>query len=372
MPVVQPPLRTLDAVGPQLRPDPPPPPGCVGRGALAGACASTPDHAGSTPVRGRSHASAGPRAKKGRLWSPRKKPPPPHRAPGRVERCGGEQLAWLNAPVTPVTAACPGRAPAPRWPGSSSVRIQAPATRGGCGPPQLEPSVTRMRTKCRQALRRRRTARRVAAATWMMSSTTEGVRGGAREARDGHAAAHLDPGAPPAAKLQADRAARSPDPQPASCRRPFRRGCARAASTRHRWCPRLSGRWSRWQACAPTPGPAGAVLDLPGFAGRALASAKTASAGARLGGSHGTQVGARPSWNRRHSHRRHGTVPERRANVQKGARLSGRRPKVFGAVTRLGWLPKRRRYALACLMSLPKWPLGRRIRGQKSPSKNPL
>ena len=63
----------------------------------------------------------------------------------------------------------------------------------------------------------------------------------------------------------------------------------------------------------------------------------------------------------------HGTVPERRANVQKGARLSGRRPKVFGAVTRLGWLPKRRRYALACLMSLPKWPLGRRIRGQKSP-----
>ena len=142
------------------RPDPPPPPGCVGRGALAGACASTPDHAGSTPVRGRSHASAGPRAKKGRLWSPRKKPPPPHRAPGRVERCGGEQLAWLNAPVTPVTAACPGRAPAPRWPGSSSVRIQAPATRGGCGPPQLEPSVTvrrsapiGSRTKCRQALR---------------------------------------------------------------------------------------------------------------------------------------------------------------------------------------------------------------------------
>ena len=45
----------------------------------------------------------------------------------------------------------------------------------------------------------------------------------------------------------------------------------------------------------------------------------------------------------------HGTVPERRANVQKGARLSGRRPKVFGAVTRLGW--RRRRYALACLAS---------------------
>ena len=127
LPVVQPPLRTLDTVGPLDRTRRLPR-GCVGRGALAGACASTPDHAGSTPVRGRSHASAGPRAKKGRLWSPRKKPPPPHRAPGRVERCGGEQLAWLNAPVT---AACPGRAPAPRWPGSSSVRIKAPATRGG-------------------------------------------------------------------------------------------------------------------------------------------------------------------------------------------------------------------------------------------------
>ena len=53
----------------------------------------------------------------------------------------------------------------------------------------------------------------------------------------------------------------------------------------------------------------------------------------------------------------HGTVPDR-ANVQKGARLTGTRPKVFGAVTRLGWPPERRRYALACLMSLPEMATG--------------
>ena len=195
-----------------------------------------------------------------------------------------------------------------------------------------------------------------------------------------------------------DRAARSPDPQPASCRRPPRRGFrARAApSTRHRWCPRpdqqpLSGCVGRdvlAGACAPTPGPAGAVpvrvrsrssAGLRWTERKALASAKTASAaahGARLGGSmHGTPVrgtsNVRP-WNPvvtaiaglppfpRH---------RERTNVQKGARLSGRRPKVFGAVTRLGWLPKRRRYALACLMSLPKWPTAAAtcIRGQQSP-----
>ena len=77
-----------------------------------------------------------------------------------------------------------------------------------------------------------------------------------------------------------DRAARSPDPQPASCRRPWRGFRARAApSTRHRWCPRPDqasrARWSDVAgACAPTPGPAGAVpvrvalAHLPGFAGR--------------------------------------------------------------------------------------------------------
>ena len=47
----------------------------------------------------------------------------------------------------------------------------------------------------------------------------------------------------------------------------------------------------------------------------------------------------------------HGTVPERRANVQKGARLRGDRPTVFGTVSRLGWPPERRGYALAWLLS---------------------
>ena len=47
----------------------------------------------------------------------------------------------------------------------------------------------------------------------------------------------------------------------------------------------------------------------------------------------------------------HGTVPERRANVQKRARLRGDRPTVFGTVSRLGWPPERRGYALAWLLS---------------------
>ena len=195
-------------------------------------------------------------------------------------------------------------------------------------------------------------------------------------------------------------AARSPDPQPASCRRPFRRGFrARAApSTRHRWCPcprpdqqPLSGCVGRdvlAGACAPTPGPAGAVpvrvrsrssAGLRWTRGRlwhprrqhrplrtGLASGDRCK-GRRFGARRMYVPGILSSQPSQACLPSHGTVPERRANVQKGARLSGRRPKVFGAVTRLGWLPKRRRYALACLMSLPKWPLGRRIRGQKSP-----
>ena len=124
------------------------------------------------------------------------------------------------------------------------------------------------------------TARRVAAATWMMSSTTVASRAyavvPARRSRGSRAGASRPSSAPAAgsARHQADasrrdRAARSPDPQPASCRRSFRRGSrARAApSTRHRWCPRpdqqpLSGCVGRdvlAGACAPTPGPAGAV-----------------------------------------------------------------------------------------------------------------
>ena len=124
------------------------------------------------------------------------------------------------------------------------------------------------------------TARRVAAATWMMSSTTVASRAyavvPARRSRWSRGGASRPSSAPAAGSTRhradasrRDRAARSPDPQPASCRRPFRRGSrARAArSTRHRWCPRpdqqpLSGCVGRdvlAGACVPNPGPAGAV-----------------------------------------------------------------------------------------------------------------
>ncbi len=124
------------------------------------------------------------------------------------------------------------------------------------------------------------TARRVAAATWMMSSTTVASRAyavvPARRSRWSHGGASRPSSAPAAGSARhradasrRDRAARSPDPQPASCRRSFRRGFrARAApSTRHRRCPRpdqqpLSGCVGRdvlAGACVPNPGAAGAV-----------------------------------------------------------------------------------------------------------------
>ena len=56
-------------------------PGCVDRGVLAGACASTPGPVGAAPVRARSHSSAGLRAMRGRLWHQRRRPRPPHTAP---------------------------------------------------------------------------------------------------------------------------------------------------------------------------------------------------------------------------------------------------------------------------------------------------
>ena len=180
-----------------------------------------------------------------------------------------------------------------------------------------------------------------------------------------------------------DRAARSPDPQPASCRRSFRRGYrARAApSTRHHWRPRPDrqpvpgcvGRDVLAGACVPTSGPAGAVpvrVRSRSSAGlrwrkrKALASAKTASAvahGAGLGRSmRGTPVRAsgtsnlRPwnpvvtaitglspcPWNRTRTPRE---CPE-------GSAPEGDRPTVFGTVSRLGWAPERRGYALAWLL----------------------
>ena len=151
-----------------------------------------------------------------------------------------------------------------------------------------------------------------------------------------------------------DRAARSPDPQPASCRRSFRRGFrARAApSTRHRWCPRpdqqpLSGCVGRdvlAGACVPNPGAAGAVPVRV----RSRSSAGLRWTRGRLWHPRrqhrplhtGLGSGDRCK-GRRFAPRRmyvpgilssqpsqvclpsHGTVPERRANVQKGARPRG-------------------------------------------------
>ena len=237
------------------------------------------------------------------------------------------------------------------------------------------------------------TARRVAAATWMMSNATVASRAyavvPASRSRWSRGGAPRPSSAPAAGSVRhqadasrRDRAARSPDPQPASCRRSFRRGFrARAApSTRHRWCPRpdqqpLSGCVGRdvlAGACVPNPDPAGAVpvrvrsrssAGLPWTRGR-LWHPRRQHRPLRTGLGSGDRCKGR-----RFAARRmyvpgilssqpsqaclpsHGTVPERRANVQKGARLRGDRPTVFGTVSRLGWPPERRGYALAWLLS---------------------
>ena len=236
------------------------------------------------------------------------------------------------------------------------------------------------------------TALRVAAATWMMSSTTVASRAyavvPARRSRWSRGGAPR-PGSAPAAgsarhradASRRDRAARSPDPQPASCRRSFRRGFhARAApSTRHRWFrpdqQPLSGCVGRdvlAGACVPTPGPAGAVpvrvrwrssgglrwtrgrLWHPRRRHRPLRTgfgSEDRCKGRRCAARRMYVPGILSSQPSQVCLPSHGTVPERRANVQKGAGLTGTRPTVFGAVTRLGWPPERRGYALACLMS---------------------
>ena len=91
------------------RPDRRPPPGCVDRGVLAGACASTPGPVGAAPVRARSHSSAGLRAMRGRLWHQRRPPRPPHTAPGRGERRCEPRLASLNSPATAGSCWAPHR-----------------------------------------------------------------------------------------------------------------------------------------------------------------------------------------------------------------------------------------------------------------------
>ena len=183
------------------------------------------------------------------------------------------------------------------------------------------------------------TARRVAAATWMMSSTTVASRAyavvPARRSRWSRGGASRPSSAPAAGSARhradasrRDRAARSPDPQPASCRRSFRRGFrARAApSTRHRWCPRRTSSLFRaalvamslqelaYQILAP---PVQfpfefALAHLPGFTGREegfgiredsigrrAREIDAADAGSRL-----LHVGCTSLESCRHSHRR--------------------------------------------------------------------
>ena len=82
------------------RPDRRTPPGCLDRGVLAGACVSIPGPVGAAPVRGRSRASAELRANRERLWPQRRRPRPPHGAPGRGERGCGARFASLNSPAT--------------------------------------------------------------------------------------------------------------------------------------------------------------------------------------------------------------------------------------------------------------------------------
>ena len=205
------------------------------------------------------------------------------------------------------------------------------------------------------------TARRVAAATWMMSSTTVASRAyavvPARRSRWSRGGASR-PGSAPAAgsarhradASRRDRAARSPDPQPASCRRPFRRGFrARAApSTRHRWCLALGRTSSLFRAALvamslqelahqllapPVQFPFEfALAHPPGFAGREegfgiredsigrCARGSPRGIDARDAGSGHVECTSLESC--RHSHRRPASLPT--APYQNAARMSRR------------------------------------------------
>ena len=170
------------------------------------------------------------------------------------------------------------------------------------------------------------TARRVAAATWMMSSTTVASRAyavvPARRSRWSHGGASRPSSAPAAGSARhradasrRDRAARSPDPQPASCRRSFRRGFRAARGSEHstppvssagpaasfglRWsrCPCRSLRAKSWRRrCSSRSSSLSLICRASLDERKALASAKTASAaahGAGLGRSmQGTPVRA--------------------------------------------------------------------------------
>ena len=209
---------------------------------------------------------------------------------GPTSLCGGGEAggSWIRQRVVVVRKRRRGQAGDPtvlvpsataggfRWYSRASwkvsVRIKAPAARGGL----------RTASRGRHADRpfdepATSAARRIAAATWMMSSTTVASRAyaavPARRSRCSRGASRTS-SAPAAgsARRRADAGrggARSPDAQPASCRRSF--PCdfrARTApSTRHRWRPRPDrqslpgcvGRDVLAGACVPTAGPAGAV-----------------------------------------------------------------------------------------------------------------
>ena len=183
----------------------------------------------------------------------------------------------------------------------------------------------------------------------------QGVRGGA-EARDGHAAAHIDQGAlRQQVQLGGCRPSSAPphDPQPA---------------------PEVVSAWLSWPgehstplasagpatcpglrrdvlAGATTSGPAGAVPvrvrspHLPGFVGGEEGDPRTASAAS--GDLRFAPLARRiRPWNP--------VVPVMEP-YQNAARMSsppeGDRPTVFGTVSRLGWPPERRGYVLAWLLS---------------------
>ena len=150
------------------------------------------------------------------------------------------------------------------------------------------------------------TARRVAAATWMMSSTTVASRAyavvPARRSRWSRGGASRPSSAPAAGSARhradasrRDRAARSPDPQPASCRRSFRRGflscscgsehstplvssAGPAASFGLRWsrCPCRSLRTKSWpRRCSSRSSSLSLICRASLDERKALASAKT-------------------------------------------------------------------------------------------------
>ena len=216
------------------------------------------------------------------------------------------------------------------------------------------------------------TARRVAAATWMMSSTTVASRAYAVVPAMNRIFPQQGALGVDQVELGQSRSSTAPSVAP---RRGFRARAARshplvssagAASFGLRWsrCPCRSLRTKSWpRRCSSRSSSLSLICRASLDERRALASAKTASAaahGARLGRSmQGTPVRGTSNvrrWNPvvtaiaglppfpRHRTRTPRECPE-------GSAPEGDRPTVFGTVSRLGWPPERRGYALAWLLS---------------------